>query len=84
MPVPVRNEYIVKVRGNTRFPIDMLRYDSAVPATEVDSGLIDDTYGIRYPMEPMTITVRMMHEPTSDRWKSFSWEVVEIEKRTQA
>jgi hypothetical protein len=79
-----RKEYIVSVTGDGSFPIDMLRYDSAVPATEVDSGLIEDTFGLRFPSEPMTLQLRMMRPPTEARWKSFDWPVTNTEERTHS
>jgi hypothetical protein len=59
----------VKVEGFGQFPIDMLRYDRAYPASEKDSGIINET-GVR------TVQVIMDHEPTIQRWASFCWKVL--------
>jgi hypothetical protein len=77
-----RKEFLVKVTGKGTFPVDMLRYDSAVPASEEDAGLIEDTFQPRFPREPMTITVRMMRAPTTARWESFAWKVSDVDERT--
>ncbi len=63
------------VKGRGAFPIDMLRYDSCVPATESDS------YRIAGPEdEERRIRLRTFSEnvrdngPTLGRWQSFGWE----------
>lgn len=62
------------VTGTSRFPIDMLRYDRATPATEVDSSAITGTlYGGaagRY----VAVQVRA-EKLTAGRWASFGWTV---------
>jgi hypothetical protein len=77
--------YVTKflVTGSGRFPIDMLRYDRCVPATEGDSngishgGIPSNTHGrtiglIRY-------SVAGMSGPNEARWKSFGWRVMRVE-----
>lgn len=69
---------IVKVVGKGTFPIDMLRYDSCRPATELDSGKIARM------REERTITLLRytdeMDSPTTERWMSFGWSVIYYEK----
>lgn len=71
--------FTVKVEGVGHFPTDMLRYDGCYPASERDSGLIDNYthQGKR------VVTLRMVdfnpNGPTVARWKSFTWNVLEVE-----
>lgn len=83
---------IVVVEGRGEFPIDMMRYDSCCPATEMDSGIISrtfvDTSGP--PSHPahtsapakVRIALRAFHpvgnQPaTHDRWqRGYGWEVI--------
>lgn len=66
------------------FPIDMLRYDNCVPATERDSGKIGRMLG-QLSGDPEDRTVRLRrfsrnHKPDSyarARWESFGCTVVE-------
>lgn len=65
------------VRGSLAFPIDMLRYDSAHPASEEDSNNIARSvasYGADH--DALEVRVKMRGDPTLDRWKSFGWQVV--------
>lgn len=64
------------VRGRGEFPIDMLRYDRATPATEQDSGVIIRSFrnlriGDSGPHEVRVSAPRM----TYARWQSFGWTV---------
>lgn len=61
-------EYYVTGRG--KFPIDMLRYDAAWPATSVDGSKMED-----YENKPRSIQIRSYQEPTIARWSSFGWSV---------
>jgi hypothetical protein len=64
------------VVGAGRFPLDMLRYDQCVPATP------DDTLAVAS-AEPGARRVRLLRfapdgvRPSSARWASFGWRVVE-------
>lgn len=64
------------VWGCSDFPIDMLRYDRAIPASEADSHLITET-GNRSRVIHLVRFVQpgMQENPTIDRWKSFGWVV---------
>lgn len=71
--VPIR----YKVRGLLAFPIDMLRYDSAWPASEHDSNTIEHsvTHNTNGPAE---VVVYARQPLTIGRWKSFGWEVIGV------
>ena len=72
--------YRYKVTGSGHFPIDMLRYDCAYPASQdAVSAMGSDnprtnprTHGRR------TVELCSHHQPTPDRWRSFSWLVEEV------
>jgi hypothetical protein len=78
MPLKYRIEY--KVRGQTRFPMDMLRYDRCNPLTEADAALIERH--VQCAAEPecqidlVTFSETKAYKPTQDRWRSFGWTVV--------
>ena len=67
-----------------QFPVDMLRYDSAFPASEQDSGKIIDN--IANHERGQTIRVGRFVEtkktmPTIERWASFGARISNIEVR---
>jgi hypothetical protein len=72
---------------NTRFefPIDMLRYDSAFPATEQDSGKISRS--LTDHESPLEVTIgrfvdtKKSNPPTIERWQSFGCSISQIETR---
>ncbi len=61
------------VTGGGRFPMDMLRYDSAWPDTSEDARLLNEEHGER------TVTLRhvSVHSkgPEVRRWMSYGWKV---------
>ena len=63
-------EYWVSGRG--QFPLDMLRYDSAWPATPQDAAALDNYTGVR---TIRSVKLLSFSEPTVDRWLSFCWSV---------
>ncbi len=63
------------VRGSLGFPIDMLRYDSAWPASEEDANKIARSVRNEGSEGNDEIEVLMRGWPTVDRWKSFGWVV---------
>lgn len=75
-------EYTYQVTGTWPFPMDMLRYDEAVPATLADEVLVrllsqenpDDVTLIK---RRSVITLKGKKVPTRGRWKSLLWRVVE-------
>lgn len=70
-----------KVEGRGPFPIDMLRYDSAWPATGADASIIENLNHVR---ERRTVTLNSIGigAPTIARWNSFLWRVVYAETGT--
>lgn len=71
------NPITFTVQGTGRFPVDMLRHDVCVPATETDSHLIVRSYVS--PEKPRRVTLALrghITAPTRGRWESFGWSVV--------
>jgi hypothetical protein len=68
-------EYFVTGKGE--FPWDMLRYDSAWPATGADAAKM--ALGFHNPSEAYkgmrSTRLRSYRPPTIDRWSSFGWSV---------
>lgn len=73
------------VTGSGPFPIDMLRYDSAWPKSEMDSHLVSMTRDNEGYFRPRTVTLETWNSPdrapiarvTPERWESFGWKVNE-------
>lgn len=79
--------YKFTVAGYGKFPIDMLRYSLATPASETDSNAIEHNLEVRTSrLAPglQTITLRSVKDPTAGpapsapRWKSFGWTVTDV------
>lgn len=79
-------ELFFAVVGRGAFPTDMLRYDGCFPAQEVDSYAMQFTYCFHEDtnnLEPRVVWLRRLVRdgskvmPTSDRWSSLGWYVVE-------
>lgn len=71
--------YRFKVKVHLPFPIDMLRYDECFPASQDDSAKMSSDSGVK--------EISLIHyhsskywNPTILRWRSFTCEVIEIEK----
>lgn len=69
------------VNGSGMFPLDMLRYDAAWPATAADATELE--WAIAQPAErrdkgPKPIRLQSYQKPTKDRWSSFLWGVGDI------
>lgn len=64
------------VEGSGEFPIDMLRYDRAVPETEVASNAISRE-GLRA-VRLVRFSSAGKSGPNVARWKSFGWQVTEV------
>lgn len=78
--MPKTYEYIYKVRGRGRFPLDMLRYDQCWPSREIDSHIIDGCEpGIQ--VDAVVEIKSHLRTGTAGRWKSFGWRVTDEEKR---
>ena len=75
-----RELYRYRVSGTGHFPIDMLRYDCAYPASsKAVSAMHGRTIGAGYRSCEVrrTVELRSHHPPTRDRWSSFGWLVEE-------
>jgi len=72
----VRNLIQYKVVGRGQFPVDMLRYDRAMPRSERDAGIIEESLTRRGPQAEHEVKIEGLKEPTVDRWTSFGWQVV--------
>ncbi len=81
-------QYSFVVEGTGEFPTDMLRYDSAVPATNADQTVINAKYldekthdvlweGTKLRKNRVTLLTTNPNAPTYGRWKSHTWKVVE-------
>jgi hypothetical protein len=74
----------IVVTGRLSFPMDMLRYDSAWPATSDDAAILaqmmqdggvlheTDSAGAFHRVTA-TLNLRCYGKPTPDRWASFGW-----------
>ena len=76
-----RQRYSVK--GNFRFPIDMLRYDESYPASERDAARIERLREPQVTSNESEINLERIvgdpdQQPCNDRWKSFGWTVAEL------
>ena len=67
-----RKMYEYWVSGRGQFPLDMLRYDLAWPATSQDAAALDNYTGVR---TIRSVKLQSYCEPTIDRWLSFCWSV---------
>ena len=69
----MRYEHTAKVAFTGRFPIDMLRYDHAYPATESDSSRIELHEAHKEPTEIQVcaVTQTKVAPWTIGRWRSF-------------
>jgi hypothetical protein len=69
--------YRYKVSGTGLFPVDMLRYDGAYPASsEAVSAM--GTGKFQANVERRTVELCSYRPPTNDRWASFGW-MVEVD-----
>ena len=70
-----RSPYVTfTVEGAGSFPFDMLRYDGCYPRSERDSAAIKAD-GRR----TVTLIARERFSPTTARWESFLWRVIETD-----
>jgi hypothetical protein len=74
-----KKQHRYTVEGVGLFPIDMLRYDGAWPATAADGLAIHASLRAR-PPHPATRRIQLIsnREPTTARWQSYHWRVVEV------
>jgi hypothetical protein len=81
--------YVVETSKFGEFPMDMLRYDSAEPATPEDAGLIERLNDYMGPGKEglpkrvrVTLKTASRHAPAVGRWESFGCKVVECSDPT--
>lgn len=67
--------YDYTVTGSNRFPLDMLRYDHAWPATQGDVTDINLSGNVRSGPDDRAIRIHSNKAPTVERWASFGWRV---------
>jgi hypothetical protein len=87
MPTVYIQEFEVEGSGN--FPFDMLRYDSCYPVREgEDTANLASPKWARNELPHRTIRLKRIvfnsqQMPTTGRWKSFGWKVVEGSVKTR-
>lgn len=72
-------EFTVENPNGNSFPIDMLRYDSCWPKSEIDASLISDTFEYvtsSHRRTRVTLCTDSRAAPTKGRWSSFRWVVL--------
>jgi hypothetical protein len=79
-------KHFAKITGSTGFPIDMLRYDNCIPASEEDARIIERANDVYVaPGETWTVQVKKFSELkthaywTPQRWRSFGCALEETE-----
>ena len=71
-----------KVKGQSLFPLDMLRYDRCYPRTQEDVAAISERVHPAQGNEEVEIELVSISKskewvkPSEDRWLSFQWPVV--------
>ena len=69
----------IVVTGVYAFPFDMLRYDSAWPATGDDAAILEQMtrdggrFYVAGKRKTATLNLRCYGKPTPARWASFGW-----------
>lgn len=76
---------LLVVEGQRSFPIDMLRYDSCVPAEERDSRAIERSVWPearaveRVSLRRFAVDDDRGHHLAEKRWNAFGWKVISYE-----
>ena len=78
-------EHTYEVVGSARFPIDMLRYETSVPATAADASVITLAV-IRRQKEAKRVSLACLTpdphwRPAVDKWRALGWVVLNHQKR---
>lgn len=68
--------YVYTVQGTARFPLDMLRYDSAHPVSSESVVEIEESLFRNDPRKIRSIRLASASAPTEGRWSSFGWAVI--------
>lgn len=69
-------EITFRVEGKGCFPVDMLRYDNAWPATSDDAATIGSLLSGDIPPGHLTQVELRGARCTPGRWQSFGWKVI--------
>lgn len=83
----VCKRYTYTVSGNGPIPFDMLRYDSAWPHDQESAEKCAESFesarmtALRPAGGTRIIDLTSHYAPTEARWKSFGWQVTNIESR---
>lgn len=69
--------FIVSAPRGTRFPVDMLRYDSCWPKLQEDANVIQWAIAGERDEGIIVITLETVGTgaPTVERWRSFGWSI---------
>lgn len=70
-----RARFVVEGKGS--FPFDMLRYDSCFPDTAHDSAAMEHHRHEKRQIVLCSVGNVGSDFPTVERWRSFSWDVVD-------
>lgn len=71
-------EMLVRVRGRSPFPIDMLRFDRGFPYSEIDSAKIADSWTNYGEVREVDVRLTGHGAPAAGRWESFGWAVSHV------
>ena len=72
-----QTEWHFEVMGSGEFPIDMLRYDGAIPSRGIDAQAIMRSFDPGRERQIIRL-MSVFHKPTVARWQSFGWLVGDI------
>jgi hypothetical protein len=72
-----KKKVVYSVIGQGQFPVDMLRYDNAIPTKESDASKIAPSkWADETAFGPRTVELKSEFYPTKGRWESFGWTIV--------
>lgn len=72
---PTHHKHTIVVTGSGDFPLDMLRYDSCVPASELDALRMQNAQRGAYKVKLFRFC-QEFRPATSARWESFGWRII--------
>jgi hypothetical protein len=72
-------QHVIYVNGSGGFPMDMLRYDSAVPMNSSETSVMVN-YRARRTVRLYMYSLFKISTPTVGRWESFGWKVLSKEE----
>jgi hypothetical protein len=72
-----KKKVVYSVIGRGHFPVDMLRYDNAIPTKEEDAGKIAPSkWADESAFDIRKVELKSEFYPTNGRWESFGWRVL--------